>query len=99
VVICHHDSGPNNTVFRDEMPVAFIDFEFAAAGDPREDLAYMACSWCISSKPDRGGAAVQAHQVRVLADPYGLAADQRARLMGAVQDRLVRNGRFWAARR
>ncbi|GGR70472.1 hypothetical protein GCM10010169_12610 [Micromonospora fulviviridis] len=35
-VICHHDPGPNNTVFRDGQPIAFIDFDFAAPGDPLE---------------------------------------------------------------
>jgi hypothetical protein len=33
-VICHNDSGPNNTVFREGRPIAFIDFDFAAVGDP-----------------------------------------------------------------
>ena len=95
-VICHHDAGPNNTVFRAGRPVAFIDFDFAAAGDPLEDVAYLAWSWCISSKPSRGDAAGQADQVRVLADAYGLAADQRSGLTDAVVRRLVRNERFWA---
>jgi hypothetical protein len=49
-VVCHHDPGPNNTVFRDGLPVAFIDFDFAAVGDPLEDVGYVAWSWCISSK-------------------------------------------------
>lgn len=53
-VVCHHDPGPNNTVFRDDLPVAFIDFDFAAVGDPLEDVGYVAWSWCISSKLARG---------------------------------------------
>ncbi|MEU4164711.1 phosphotransferase [Actinoplanes sp. NPDC026670] len=97
-VICHHDAGPNNTVFRHGQPIAFIDFDFAAVGDPLEDVAYMSWSWCISSKPERGDASSQAHQVRVLADAYGLSADQRGHLMDAVQERFVRNERFWTAR-
>jgi len=97
-VICHHDAGPNNTVFRDGRPVAFIDFDFAAAGDPLEDVGYVAWSWCISSKPSRGDAAGQARQVRVLAEAYGLSPHQRARLMDAVDERLARNERFWAGR-
>jgi Ser/Thr protein kinase RdoA (MazF antagonist) len=96
-VICHNDAGPNNTVFRHGRPIAFIDFDFAARGDPLEDVAYMAWSWCVSSKPARGDAASQAHQVRVLADAYGLSAAQRTRLMDAVHERLVRNERFWTA--
>jgi Ser/Thr protein kinase RdoA (MazF antagonist) len=97
-VVCHHDPGPNNTVFRDGLPVAFIDFEFAAVGDPLEDVGYMAWSWCISSKPTRGLPTEQAHQVRVLADAYGLSADQRRRLPMAIEERLVRNERFWRER-
>lgn len=97
-VVCHHDPGPNNTVFRGGLPVAFIDFDFAAVGDPLEDLGYMAWSWCISSKPARGLPAEQARQVRVLADAYGLSADQRRRLPAAIEDRLVRNECFWRER-
>jgi hypothetical protein len=97
-VVCHHDSGPNNTVFREGQPVALIDFDFAAVGDPLEDVAYMAWSWCISSKPTRGGAARQARQVRVLADAYGLSEDQRGRLVSAIEERFVRNERFCVER-
>jgi hypothetical protein len=97
-VVCHHDAGPNNTVFRDGMPVAFIDFDFAAVGDPLEDLGYLAWAWCVSSKPGRGAAAEQARQVRVLADAYGLGADQRGLLTGAIDQRFVRNERFWRTR-
>ncbi|MEU4110977.1 phosphotransferase [Streptomyces sp. NPDC027717] len=47
-VVCHHDPGPNNTVFTDDIPTAFIDFDTAAPGDPLEDLGYMA--WTCSSR-------------------------------------------------
>jgi hypothetical protein len=97
-VVCHHDAGPNNTVFRDGLPVAFIDFDFAAAGEPLEDVGYLAWSWCIASKPSRGTPADQARQVRVLADAYGLAEDQRRLLPDAIDQRLVRNERFWRSR-
>jgi hypothetical protein len=97
-VVCHHDPGPNNTVFRDDLPVAFIDFDFAAVGDPLEDVGYVAWSWCISSKPARGLPIEQARQVRVLADAYGLSADQRRRLVTAIEDRFVRNECFWRER-
>ena len=97
-VVCHHDPGPNNTVFRDSLPVAFIDFDFAAVGDPLEDVGYMAWSWCISSKLTRGLPTAQARQVRGLADAYGLSADQRRRLPTAIEDRFSRNERFWRER-
>lgn len=94
-VICHHDPGPNNTVFRDGRPVAFIDFDLAAPGDPLDDVGYMAWAWCISSRPDRGPAAEQARQVRTLADVYGLSPTDRDRLPAAILERLHRNEELW----
>jgi Phosphotransferase enzyme family len=94
-VICHHDPGPNNTVFRDGHPVALIDVDFAAAGSALDDVAYLAWSWCISSRPDRGPAGFQAGQVRVLADAYGLTAADRARLPAAIESRFARNELVW----
>ena len=44
-VVCHHGPGPNNTVFVDNRPVAFIDFDTAAPGDALEDLGYMTWTW------------------------------------------------------
>lgn len=97
-VICHNDPGPNNTVFRDGVPVAFIDFDTAAPGDPFEDLGYAAWTWCVSSKPDAPPTSAQAAQVRVLADAYGLDAASRSRLVDAMLDRQVRNAHWWAER-
>lgn len=94
-VVCHHDPGPNNTVFADDVPVAFIDFDTAAPGDPLEDLGYMAWTWCISSKPDAPPAATQAAQVRILVGAYGLADASRSRLIDAALDRQMRNARWW----
>lgn len=95
-VICHHDPGPNNTVFRQGLPVAFIDFDLSAPGDRLEDIGYMAWAWCISSRPDRGPTAEQARQVQVLADAYGLPPAERDRLPAAIDARLRRNDAFWS---
>jgi thiamine kinase-like enzyme len=97
-VVCHHDPGPNNTVFQAGLPVAFIDFDTAAAGEPLEDLGYMAWTWCISSKADAPPAAAQAAQVRILADAYGLTAARRADVLDAILDRQSRNARWWTER-
>ena len=95
-VVCHHDLGPNNAVFQDGMPVAFIDFDMAAPGSPLEDVGYLAWLWCVSSKEDAPSVDVQAAQVRVLADAYGLADLERGVLVDAMLERQVRNVRFWA---
>jgi Ser/Thr protein kinase RdoA (MazF antagonist) len=97
-VVCHHDPGPNNVVFAGGRPVAFIDFDFAAPGHRLEDVGYLAWSWCISSKPDRGPAQAQGRQLRVLADAYGLDAAGRMRVPAAVRARLIRNLAFWRRR-
>ncbi|MCX5048270.1 MULTISPECIES: aminoglycoside phosphotransferase family protein [unclassified Streptomyces] len=95
LVVCHHDPGPNNVVFRDDLPVAFIDFDTAAPGDPLEDLGYMAWTWCVSSRPDRGPVTAQAAQVRLLADAYGLAPHRHPDLIDAMMDRQACNARWW----
>ncbi len=94
-VVCHHDPGPNNVVFRDDRPVAFIDFDTAAPGDPLEDLGYLAWTWCVSSKPTAPPAHAQAAQVRILADAYGLDASDRPDLVDAMLDRQARNADWW----
>ncbi|MFF3088605.1 phosphotransferase [Streptomyces nojiriensis] len=94
-VVCHHDPGPNNAVFQNGLPVAFIDFELAAPGGRLEDLAYMAWTWSISSKqvmPLDG----QAAQVRLIADVYGLVDAERHALVDCILERQSRNVRFWA---
>lgn len=97
-VVCHHDPGPNNFVFSNELPVGIIDFDMAEPGDPIEDLGYMGWSWCVSSSPHRPAVATQAQQVRALADAYGATALQRARLVGSIIERQLRNVTFWSAR-
>lgn len=96
-VICHHDPGPNNTVFSAPggVPLAFIDFDTAAPGDPLEDLGYMTWTWCISSKPTAPPATSQAAQIRTLTDAYGLDAASRAHLLDAVLTRQLRNAGWW----
>lgn len=93
---CHNDFGLNNAVFVAERPVAMIDFDMAAPGDPLEDVGYTAWAWCISSKVDRPSLHEQARQVRVLVDAYGdLAARDRRAVVNAVLERQERNARFW----
>ena len=94
-VVCHHDPGPNNTVFRSGTPVAFIDFDTAAPGSPLEDFGYAAWTWCIASK-QIVPVTTQAHQVRVMADAYGLGGGERAVVVDCVLERQIRNVRFWA---
>ncbi|WP_405749444.1 phosphotransferase [Streptomyces sp. NBC_01411] len=94
-VVCHHDPGPNNAVFQDGIPAAFIDFEQAAPGGRLEDVAYFAWTWTISSKQVMP-LEDQAAQVRLIADVYGLEDAERRALVDCILERQSRNVRFWA---
>lgn len=94
-VVCHHDPGPNNVVFQNGVPAAFIDFAEAAPGSRLEDVAYMAWTWSISSK-EMQPLRRQAEQVRIIADTYGLGPAERRVLVDCVLERQARNVRFWA---
>jgi Ser/Thr protein kinase RdoA (MazF antagonist) len=91
-VICHNDPGPFNAIFRDNLPIAWIDFDFAAPGTALEDLAYLAASWCIAP---RAAPAEQARQVAHVAQAYGLDATDRTRLTDAILARMTGNIRYW----
>lgn len=91
-VICHHDIAPYNTVYRDERPVAFIDFDFAGPGPRVWDLAYAAYRFVpLSNEPDvrdQGHAGVewQQRRLRLMRRSYGpLPGDD---LVETVIDRL-----------
>ncbi|MEU5874746.1 phosphotransferase [Glycomyces sp. NPDC047369] len=94
-VVCHHDPGPNNVVFQNGLPAAFIDFAEAAPGSRLEDVAYLAWTWTISSK-ESTPLPHQAEQVRLVADAYGLEPPERHVLVDCILERQARNVRFWA---
>ncbi|THV41273.1 phosphotransferase [Glycomyces buryatensis] len=94
-VVCHHDPGPNNVVFQNDAPTAFIDFAEAAPGSRLEDVGYLAWTWSISSKQSLP-LPRQAEQTRLIADAYGLETAERLALIDCVLERQARNVRFWA---
>ena len=91
-VVCHHDPGPNNLVFVDEVPSALIDFDTAEPGSPLEDIGYAAWTWCVASKRPLES---QPAQVKVLVDAYGLAESHRHAVVDAMLEQQLRNVRFW----
>jgi Ser/Thr protein kinase RdoA (MazF antagonist) len=90
--VAHGDPGPFNTVFRDGLPVCFIDWDEAHAGARLPDLAYMGWTWCVHSD---WGATVQeeARRLRELRDGYGTgAADELVAAIVDAQIAMERNG-------
>jgi phosphotransferase family enzyme len=70
-VMCHHDLSPKNTVFRDGLPVAFIDWDIAGPGLRVQDVAHV-CWQFVPLGPSADEVAA-GRRVRLVADAYGLA--------------------------
>lgn len=68
--VLHGDPGPFNTIFWQGLPVAFIDWSSCRPGDRRDDLGYLAWTWCIQSQ-GHVPIAEQARHLRELRDGYG----------------------------
>jgi phosphotransferase family enzyme len=78
-LVCHADTGPWNLVYRDDVPIALIDWDGAQPARPLDDLA--AAAWhCVPLGPDdflRECGFTEPFQtgrrLRILTDAYGLA--------------------------
>jgi GNAT superfamily N-acetyltransferase len=98
-VICHNDVCMENIVFRDGQAVALLDFDFAAPGRREYDLAAFA-RMCTPIDDDAGAAllgwvpADRPRRLAVIADAYGLDADQRAELLEALDASIASGGQF-----
>lgn len=87
-VICHGDIAPYNTIFRDGMPVAFIDFDTAHPGPRMWDVAYAAYRFVRLSGEAVQTVEEQSRRLRLFCDAYGLTAADRAALPGVLRERL-----------
>lgn len=93
-IVSHGDLGPWNTVYRDGVPVAFIDFDAAGPVDPLLDLA--AAAWAFvplapSSQLMQAGfdpVSDLSARLRLFVDAYGLT-DRVAILPALHRCRLV----------
>lgn len=89
-MLCHNDVCPENVVFRDGRAAALIDFDMAAPGRPLWDVAMTARYWVPMLDPTSAAAQYPAGldapaRLRVLADGYGLSAQERAELPGVIE--------------
>jgi hypothetical protein len=77
-VICHGDAGPYNIIFRNNMPVALIDFERATPGPRIWDIAFVVYRFApLCDFPEHGftPASLQriARRIRVFLNAYGFS--------------------------
>jgi Phosphotransferase enzyme family len=75
-VICHGDAGPYNIIFRDNEPVALIDFERATPGPRIWDIAFVVYRFaplCDSPKQGYTPAFLEhiARRIRLFLNAYG----------------------------
>lgn len=90
-MLCHNDVCPDNVVFRDGRATALIDFDLAAPGRPVWDVAMAARYWVPMLDPEStaalypGGGLDVPLRLRVLADSYGLSAQERAELPEVIE--------------
>lgn len=89
-MLCHNDVCPENVVFRDGCATALIDFDLAAPGRPLWDLAMTARYWVPMLDPASAavlhpGGLDAPMRLRILADSYGLASQDRAELPGIIE--------------
>ncbi|MFD6417999.1 phosphotransferase enzyme family protein [Streptomyces sp. NPDC060194] len=91
-VVCHGDAATYNTVFRDGLPVAFIDFDTAHPGPRLWDAAYTAYRFVPLYAPDETEHTRPVPEVRrriaLFADAYGLTPEERHGLLPMAAERL-----------
>lgn len=93
-IICHNDLAPYNTVFRNGVPVAFIDWDLAAPGPALWDVAYAAWRFVpLYNNPRQRGwpseLSERATRLRLFCDAYQLDADERSQLVPMIERRIT----------
>lgn len=91
-VVCHNDVSPNNVVLGDSGSLlAVLDWDMAAPGDPRDDLAFAAWQFVLRhSLP----VADEAARLQALASGYGLDRTGPVAVLDRVAPRLRGAVRF-----
>lgn len=91
-VICHGDAATYNTVFREGLPVALIDFDTAHPAPRLWDVAYTAYRFVPLHAPDETALTLPVpealRRLRLFAHAYGLSDGQRGELPAAAAERL-----------
>jgi hypothetical protein len=102
-MICHNDVCLENVVFRNGRAVGLLDFDFAAPGRPIFDVAAFA-RMCVPIDDDRSARRLgfedldRPARLRLVADVYGLDAEDR-QLLVRLLDRPMESGGLFVQRR
>lgn len=90
-LVCHNDIAPYNTVYCNEEPVAFIDWDLAGPADPLTEIAH-ALLYFVPICPDEDAEAAgvphprgRGGRLRMFCDAYGL--QERGGLLDAMLQR------------
>ena len=87
-VVCHNDLSPCNTVFRNGMPVALIDFDNTAPGIRLDDLGYALFLW-LNIGTDGPAPAEQARRIGAFCGAYGVPVGPR--IVAAISSAVAAN--------
>jgi aminoglycoside phosphotransferase (APT) family kinase protein len=87
-VVCHGDSEPNNCVFVNGLPSAFIDFDYAHPGTRLEDFGYAAWLW-VDIGNDNLPAETPGQRVAGFFKAYGSSTDNAIPSIIAAQEALA----------
>ncbi len=98
-VLCHNDVCLENVVFSDGLAIAFLDFDFAAPGRRVFDIASFA-RMCVPIDDEINAGRLgwagedQPRRLRLVADAYGLDADDRVELVKIIDKSIELGGEF-----
>ena len=98
-VLCHNDVCLENVVFEDGQAVALLDFDFAAPGRRSFDIASFA-RMCVPIDDGVNAARLGwpgqhlPGRLRLIADTYGLGADERVEVLDFLDRSIDAGGEF-----